>query len=61
MHRSGPRRSFLRLDEVFGSEGIMRERNIGEATVRLLDAGTMIECIVARLRRQPDFLVVKMA
>ena len=61
LHCTAPRRSFTRFKEVFAREGVMSEGRIGEATVRLLDAEAMIQCIVRHLRRDPQFMVVDSA
>jgi len=57
IHRYGSPREFRRLEPVFRERGIQRDGQIGEAHVRLIDAGRMVELACQALRQDPGILL----
>ena len=57
IHRYGSPREFGRLEPALRERGIQRDGRIGEAHVRLIDAGRMVELACQALRQDPGVLL----
>ena len=57
IHRYGSPRAFGRLEPAFRERGIQRDGQIGEAQVRLIHAGRMVELTCQALRQAPCILL----
>jgi aminoglycoside 3-N-acetyltransferase len=57
IHRYGSPREFGRLEPALRERGIQRDGQIGEAQVRLIDAGRMVELTCQALRQDPHILL----
>jgi aminoglycoside 3-N-acetyltransferase len=59
LHRYGPHRCFERMEPVFRERGIQRDGQIGQATVRLIDAHRMVEITRRALLQDPTILLAQ--
>jgi aminoglycoside 3-N-acetyltransferase len=57
IHRYGSPRVFGRLESALRERGIQRDGQIGQAHVRLIDAGRMVELACQALRQDPGILL----
>ena len=59
IHRYGPARNFGRMERAFCERGIQRDRQIGDAHVRLIDARRMVAVTSQALRQDPAILLAQ--
>jgi aminoglycoside 3-N-acetyltransferase len=59
IHRYGPARNFGRMEPLFRERGIQRDRQIGDAHVRLIDARRMVAVTSQALRQDPAILLAQ--
>jgi aminoglycoside 3-N-acetyltransferase len=57
LHRYGARRCFSRMQDVLRERSIQREGQIGNATVRLIDARPMVQVTRQALLQDPQILL----
>jgi aminoglycoside 3-N-acetyltransferase len=57
IHRYGAARNFARMEPLFRERGIQRDAWIGDAHVRLVDAGRMVEVTRQALLQDPTILL----
>ena len=57
LHDWGTPRRFMAAGDIFLKKGIMKSGRIGDAECYLIDAGSMLDYTVERLRKEPNWLV----
>jgi aminoglycoside 3-N-acetyltransferase len=59
LHRYGPQRNFDVMEPLFLEQGIQRTGKVGEATVRLVHAQTMVRATLRAVTADPTILLAK--
>jgi len=59
LHRYGHARRFSRAEGLLEKAGALTRGTVGEASCMLVDAGPMLEIVLAKLRDDPEFLLAE--